>query len=269
LAATSLLFGYTHAHHEHRWPTVATGAMLGVLALAAGDIVTACIAHTIFNVAVFEISSGAQDDGGRRLVAPVLAPSPVAAPTGPDGHRDPRPARAGVPDPGAPAVEWDAVAKRLGRSQALSDFSLTVGRGQITVVLGPNGAGKTTALSLVVGLRRPDDGVVRVVGGDPWSRRTRLAIGTAPQDVSFPFTIRVGELVDFARAQRPSASPTSSPWSTAAGWSPSTRRLRCGARSVGQPCGSRARSPTPSSSVAGPTPSPCASAMTVSSSSPQ
>ena len=43
-------------------------------------------------------------------------------------------------------------------TQALSDVSLQVPRGQFCVVLGPSGAGKSTLLRAVNGLMRPTQG---------------------------------------------------------------------------------------------------------------
>jgi cobalt/nickel transport system ATP-binding protein len=42
-----------------------------------------------------------------------------------------------------------------------------VHRGERVVLLGPNGSGKTTLLYHILGLLRPDDGLVRVFGVDP------------------------------------------------------------------------------------------------------
>jgi molybdate transport system ATP-binding protein len=43
-----------------------------------------------------------------------------------------------------------------------ADLTLTVPSGGVVAILGPNGAGKSTLLSMVAGLVRPDDGVVRI-----------------------------------------------------------------------------------------------------------
>ena len=59
---------------------------------------------------------------------------------------------------------------------------------------------KTTAVKLLLGLRRPDAGRVAVFGADPTISRSRLPIGTTPQDVSFPPTLRVGEIVTLVQA---------------------------------------------------------------------
>lgn len=46
--------------------------------------------------------------------------------------------------------------------QALSDVSFSIGRGEAVGFLGPNGAGKTTTVRVLLGLRRPTTGEVRV-----------------------------------------------------------------------------------------------------------
>jgi lipopolysaccharide export system ATP-binding protein len=55
-------------------------------------------------------------------------------------------------------------------------------------LLGPNGAGKTTTFSIVVGLVRPDAGVVRLQERDltdlPMYRRARAGISYLPQEPS-------------------------------------------------------------------------------------
>ena len=61
----------------------------------------------------------------------------------------------------------EGVTKRFGSRTALADVSFSAPRGEIVALLGPNGAGKTTALSLLVGLRRPDTGTALLFGADP------------------------------------------------------------------------------------------------------
>ena len=48
--------------------------------------------------------------------------------------------------------------KRFGRIKALDGFDFAVNRGELLALLGPNGAGKSTAISLLLGLQRPDRG---------------------------------------------------------------------------------------------------------------
>jgi ABC-2 type transport system ATP-binding protein len=61
-----------------------------------------------------------------------------------------------------------------GAKTAVDGLSLTVERGTITAVLGPNGAGKTTTLETCEGYRKPQGGVVRVLGLDPTTDRREL-----------------------------------------------------------------------------------------------
>jgi ABC-2 type transport system ATP-binding protein len=74
--------------------------------------------------------------------------------------------------------------------------------GTVTGLLGPNGAGKTTTVTLSTGLRRPDNGQVRVFGIDPRHAQARRMFSLVPQEISFPGTIRVSECLDFVAGQR-------------------------------------------------------------------
>jgi ABC-2 type transport system ATP-binding protein len=66
---------------------------------------------------------------------------------------------------GEAAIEVIGLRKRYDDLVAVDDVSFTVGRGEFFGILGPNGAGKTTTLEMVEGLRRPDAGEVRLLGG--------------------------------------------------------------------------------------------------------
>jgi zinc/manganese transport system ATP-binding protein len=71
------------------------------------------------------------------------------------------------------------------------NVTLTLASGQLAGLVGPTGSGKTTLLKALLGLVRPWQGVVRVVGA-PVSRATRARIGYVPQletlDWHFPAT---------------------------------------------------------------------------------
>jgi ABC-2 type transport system ATP-binding protein len=51
--------------------------------------------------------------------------------------------------------------------QALTNLTIEVPKGSITVLLGPNGAGKTTAIRMITGALTPHEGAVSVFGIDP------------------------------------------------------------------------------------------------------
>jgi ABC-2 type transport system ATP-binding protein len=92
------------------------------------------------------------------------------------------------------------VTKRFGSLVALDQVDIELREGEVLALLGPNGAGKTTALSLMLGLRRPDVGRAELFGADPRRPAARAAIGVTPQDASFPPTLRVSEIADLVGA---------------------------------------------------------------------
>jgi ABC-2 type transport system ATP-binding protein len=64
-------------------------------------------------------------------------------------------------------IAVDGLEKRYGATRAVDGLSFTVERGEVFGLLGPNGAGKTTTVETLEGYRRPDAGLVRVLGLDP------------------------------------------------------------------------------------------------------
>ena len=52
--------------------------------------------------------------------------------------------------------------------RVLSDISLELEHGQVSLLMGPSGSGKSTLLAVLSGLSRPDRGEVSVLGEDLW-----------------------------------------------------------------------------------------------------
>lgn len=100
----------------------------------------------------------------------------------------------------APVAALEHASKRFGAKVALEDVTVEIPKGSVVALLGANGAGKTTALSLLVGLRRPDTGIARLFGADPRDPRARRRLGCTPQESAFPPTLRVGEVLRLAAA---------------------------------------------------------------------
>ena len=63
-------------------------------------------------------------------------------------------------------LELRNVTKTYGKTNVISDMSLTVEEGEFFVVLGPSGTGKSTLLKLIVGIEQPDKGKVFIDGKD-------------------------------------------------------------------------------------------------------
>jgi ribose transport system ATP-binding protein len=68
------------------------------------------------------------------------------------------------PDGDAPLLEIRRLSKAFPGVQALSDVSLTLGRGEILGLVGENGAGKSTLIKILTGLYRADSGEIRIEG---------------------------------------------------------------------------------------------------------
>jgi len=64
------------------------------------------------------------------------------------------------------ALEVLEVSKIYGQVKALDSITFHVEEGEIFGLLGPNGAGKTTLMEIIVGIREPTSGTVRVFGID-------------------------------------------------------------------------------------------------------
>lgn len=90
------------------------------------------------------------------------------------------------------------VTKRYAEASALNEVSLELGEGEVVAVLGPNGAGKSTLIDLMLGLRRPSSGSIRVLGGTPTAAVTRGRVGAVLQAGTLPAGARVREVVVLA-----------------------------------------------------------------------
>ncbi len=62
------------------------------------------------------------------------------------------------------AVRTSGVVKRFGSTVAVDAVDLTLPPGEVRGLLGPNGAGKTTLLRMLLGLVRPDEGSIELLG---------------------------------------------------------------------------------------------------------
>jgi ABC-2 type transport system ATP-binding protein len=99
--------------------------------------------------------------------------------------------------PTRPVIHVSAIRKTYGRTVAVDEASFEVYEGEIFGLIGPNGAGKTTTMECVEGLRRPDRGVISVLGLDPARQVYALQdrIGVQLQEAQLQKRIKVREAV--------------------------------------------------------------------------
>jgi branched-chain amino acid transport system ATP-binding protein len=63
-------------------------------------------------------------------------------------------------------LQAEAVSKRFGGVEAVSDLTIAIEAGRITGLIGPNGAGKTTMVNLITGLLQATSGRIMFRGDD-------------------------------------------------------------------------------------------------------
>ena len=96
-----------------------------------------------------------------------------------------------------PALRMIGLYKAFRETVAVDHVDLTVPSGSFFGLVGPNGAGKTTALSMAVGLLRPDAGSSKVLGVDVWAdpMQARQLIGVLPDGLAMPERLTGRELL--------------------------------------------------------------------------
>ena len=67
-------------------------------------------------------------------------------------------------------IEGDHICKSYDGRQVLKDVSFHISEDNAYVITGPSGAGKTTLIRILLGLERPDSGIVHLLGDYkyPW-----------------------------------------------------------------------------------------------------
>lgn len=105
-------------------------------------------------------------------------------------------------------VRFRDLHKSFAAFPVLAGIDLSFRRGEVTAVVGPNGAGKTTLIKCLLGLVRPDRGIVEVDGNPVDSNgEYRRGIGYMPQNPSFPENLTGREVISLIRDMRGSHTP--------------------------------------------------------------
>lgn len=91
------------------------------------------------------------------------------------------------PTPGD-SLRVEGLNKAYRGREVVRDVSIHIQQGEVVGLLGPNGAGKTTTFYMIVGLERPDKGVItlgdQAITSLPMYLRARKGISYLPQEPS-------------------------------------------------------------------------------------
>src|SRR5215475_15949297 len=102
-----------------------------------------------------------------------------------------------------PVVTFENVSKHYGSLKAVDGLSLELRPGETVALLGPNGAGKSTSLDMLLALRKPTSGKIRMFGKDPYHAVKSGRVGAMLQSGGLMPEVTVRELVQLVTGLQP------------------------------------------------------------------
>jgi phospholipid/cholesterol/gamma-HCH transport system ATP-binding protein len=115
--------------------------------------------------------------------------------------------------PGSPIVVFDKVSLAFDDKVILRDVSFTLITGRTKIILGASGAGKSTILKLILGLLKPDSGVIWVNGervetmSELEMMKVRADLGMVFQEGALFDSLTVAENVGYKLYEETSMAP--------------------------------------------------------------
>src|SRR6266581_2094635 len=106
-----------------------------------------------------------------------------------------------------PVVSFENVSKHYGRLRAVDGLTLDLRAGETVALLGPNGAGKSTSLDMLLALRKPTSGRIRMFGNDPYHAVKSGRVGAMLQSGGLMPEVTVRELVELITKLHPNPEP--------------------------------------------------------------
>ncbi len=106
-----------------------------------------------------------------------------------------------------PVVSFENVSKHYGGLKAVDGLSLDLRKGETVALLGPNGAGKSTSLDMLLALRKPTSGTIKMFGSDPYHAVKSGLVGAMLQSGGLMPEVTVRELVTLVTGLHPKPVP--------------------------------------------------------------
>jgi len=107
----------------------------------------------------------------------------------------------------APVDSFENVRKHYGRVKAVDGQTKELRPGETVAFLGPNGAGKSTSLDMLLNLRKPTSGRIRMFGSDPYHAIKAGRVGAMLQSGGLMPEVTVRELVALVTGFHPRPVP--------------------------------------------------------------
>lgn len=110
-------------------------------------------------------------------------------------------------------IEVDGIVTRFDENTVHDGVSFAVGRGTLAALIGGSGTGKSVLLREIIGLHRPDEGTVRVLGTDMWRAHAaavaavRRRFGMTFQDGALFSSLTVAQNVALPLAEHTAIEP--------------------------------------------------------------
>jgi ABC-2 type transport system ATP-binding protein len=108
---------------------------------------------------------------------------------------------------GTPVVSFENVRKTYGKVRAVDGLTMELRPGETVAFLGPNGAGKSTSLDMLLNLRKPDHGRIRMFGSDPYHAIKNGRVGAMLQSGGLMPEVTVRDLVSLVTSFHPRPEP--------------------------------------------------------------
>lgn len=100
-------------------------------------------------------------------------------------------------------IRIENVNKKFRKLQALRHITVTLRKGQVVSLIGPNASGKTTLIKCILGMVRPDSGLIfvneKLIDANPGYRSD---IGYMPQIGRYPDNMKTGQLFEMMKKFR-------------------------------------------------------------------